>query len=274
MLRRLSLANRWITQQPEAIAFRSAIETAGGKIDDKTLFFVAKLIQDYKDAGIWDLKQEIGLFVGSNLSAALVKLKTPTAQPSLTNVGFLETDFVQGRGLIGNGTSKHLLTGYIPSVHIPSILDCHMSVYGRNTVVPGGALTTRMYIGSIGATNRFFIRTNSTANRIEGQTGISGEAFTEFGSSPVMWGQFMHSVVGANSAMFYFNGIPRIGDVAHTGTVPSNLELALFACNEEGVIVQFTAWAACGYSVGLGLTADQARDDARIMLSFNQSVRW
>jgi hypothetical protein len=94
------------------VAYQAAIASAGGTISNASIVAIDALVKGLKADGLWSLLHEIYPFAG-NFTAALVKLKTVTAQPTLTNVNFVSGDYNEASGLKGNGTSKYLKTGYI-----------------------------------------------------------------------------------------------------------------------------------------------------------------
>jgi lysophospholipase L1-like esterase len=105
--------------QAETAAYATAIQTAGGSIDAQTLFAVDAFVSAGKRDGWWTKLVDCSPMLGSNLAAALVKLKAASgAGGSLSNHNFVSGDYTPIDG-IGTGSnsnsSKYLDTGVVPS---------------------------------------------------------------------------------------------------------------------------------------------------------------
>jgi lysophospholipase L1-like esterase len=104
--------------QTETVTYVANVRAAGGDVGQSTIQAIDQFIVDLKRDSLWNLFVEIYPFVGTNLNAALVKLKNGTGTgTSLTNNGFVAADYSQeaGFGIPSGNTSKFLNTGFIPS---------------------------------------------------------------------------------------------------------------------------------------------------------------
>jgi len=90
-----------------------------GTIDIVTVNYIDKFVTECKRLGVWSLMQEIWIPCGSNISAAMVKLKYASGSPSSnTNNGYTEAEYTQPSG-VDTGTvtnsAKYISSGFIPS---------------------------------------------------------------------------------------------------------------------------------------------------------------
>lgn len=101
----------------QALAVAQAQE---GDYSETELAALNRYVRGCKADKIWDRQYEVYPFCGTNLKAALVKLKSaPDNATSLVNHGFVEADYNYldpgtnqiVHGLKGNGSSKYLDTG-------------------------------------------------------------------------------------------------------------------------------------------------------------------
>src|SRR2546430_3888343 len=89
---------------PETAAYLNAINQVGS-IKTEHLAALDRFIRDCQSSGAWAKLQEIYPLCGSNLAAAMVKLKYVSVQ-NMTAVNFVDADFVSSgfaRGVTGNG---------------------------------------------------------------------------------------------------------------------------------------------------------------------------
>ena len=131
---------------PEAAAWRTAVVANGGTTPSATTMnAVSKFCKDIDAAGIRSKFRRLNLFCGTS-DASLVAVRTPLYRGESrtgtqygsdldTNVNFVEGDYTEtgaSGGLLGNGTSKDLNTGFNVS-SLPGAANCHLSAYIRGT---------------------------------------------------------------------------------------------------------------------------------------------
>lgn len=117
---------------PATIDYRNRILAIGGTIIDSSLKAVDVFIKGCKANGIWELLIDAGVFAGSNLNAALVKLKYPSnVISSYINNNFLGADYSETTGLNpGTNTNKHLQTGILTSALNSN--SCYVAAWNYN----------------------------------------------------------------------------------------------------------------------------------------------
>lgn len=157
--------------------YKNRIIAAGGSISNASLTAHQAFVTTLKSSGVWNNLSEIATYAGSNLNAALVKLKYPSGiQSVLTNVNFVSTDYTENSGLNGNGLTKYLRTGWIASQQLASSFNAHISVYCRNQL--NISLLNPTYLGAATGA-RFLIRRSPGSliinNRIDSFIGSSTE---------------------------------------------------------------------------------------------------
>jgi hypothetical protein len=158
----------------ETLDWAARVVTAGGTVSQTTKDAVQTFVANMKSVGssgtpLWGLCQEIGIFAGSNLAAALVKLKYVSAS-TLTNNNFVSGDYAEtggSGGLLGNGTTKYLDTGYNINTSLPATM--HFSFYLRENIT--GAQCAMIGAGDAGNTNQFMLYSNAPGTDITARLG-------------------------------------------------------------------------------------------------------
>ena len=217
-------------------------------------------------AGIRSKFRRLNLFAGSSLSACLVPLYTGESSTGTqyggttdTNVGpFVSDDYVETGatgGLLGNGTSKHLNTGF-RTQDFASVSDVHLGIWWR-----GGTVTdTRRPIGCFGASgDNFYIDTRLAAGG--GNLAVLGQ------STSVTTGvldQSEQSIIASRTsttnAVYYKNGTSAATSTTSvTGVTGTSQVIGVFTGLFSGTTA--AAWSPHrlnGYSIGAGLSGAQA----------------
>lgn len=106
--------------QPETVAYQARVVAAGSAIDAHTLGRLDQFITRGKSTGWFSLLLDFAPMVGSNLTAALVKLVYPAGgQSALSNNGVLASEYTPAKGVVmlTNTTSRYLGTGFVCSAN-------------------------------------------------------------------------------------------------------------------------------------------------------------
>jgi hypothetical protein len=250
----------------DAQAWIDRVYSNGGTVSTATANAVNTFCNDIESAGIRDRFYRLNLFAGTGLSAALVPL---FRGPSLggaqyggttdTNVGpFVSGDYVETGatgGLLGNGTSKHLNTGF-RTQDFASVSDVHLGIWWR-----GGTVTdTRRPIGGFGASNdNFHIDTRLAAGG--GNLAVLGQST----SIPTnVLDQSEQSIIASRTsttnAVYYKNGTSAATSTTSvTGVTGTSQVIGVFTGLFSGTTA--AAWSPHrlnGYSIGAGLSGAQA----------------
>jgi hypothetical protein len=254
---------------PEANAWRSAVVANGGSVSASTMRAVSKFCGDIDGAGLRGKFYRLNLFAGTGLNAALVPLyRNTSAAGSVlgnstdTNNGpFVSDDYSETGatgGLVGNGSSKYLATGFNPS-GTASESAFHLSVYVSGTEASG---TTRCFLGSFPAETVIGHLSTGAVQR----ANIGGSSAQRVGPASFQEGFLSVATNGSRSQQFYVNG--ATSGSADTGlSLFQAVALHVFAVNNNGTPAFFAlAPKFRMYSIGLGMSAGD-------MAAFNTAVQ-
>lgn len=239
----------------EISSFYNRIIAAGGTISANSLQAHSTFLNTLKNNNIWDKYLEIATFAG-DFNAAFVKFKYPSnIQSTLTNVGFIASDYSEATGLSGDTSgTKYLKTGFIPKNQLTS-LNAHYSVYSRNTmaVLSNGGSTTARYLGSLNAGNFALTRSTSSINASLGTMSVSNNGI-------VYPGYLLASVVGANNGYLSYNGSSIATDTSVSTTSLPPIENYIFCYNYSAsqIASNICNLICTFYSFGYGLTPSEA----------------
>jgi len=179
---------RWVPgwnglTEPEAVSYVAAVEAADGQ---ELEFGVARAINDFvvgcKADGIWDAIKASCILAGARtLDGALV----PLVGTAPTNNGFvgIGTDYDRKTGLVGDGSTKQLNSGYAGSSLL--LNNHHLSVYATTLAESSGA---RAYIGGSSAPTVLLYRSGNSlimrsATSSTAATGLNATATGLIGCS-------------------------------------------------------------------------------------------
>lgn len=234
----------------DALAWASAVTANSGTYSAATLTAVDTFVKAAKASGYWTKLNRINLFAGDQLAAALVPLKVGGGNATDTNVNFVAGDYTEATGLTGDGTTKYLRTGLIPSVSLTAN-DVHMAMYNRS----GGVFDSVMGIlqGGAGAQNlRLYAPLNDGKIYFDAYNQTDGRAVSSILTAP--FGLLTGSRTSAGAIAVYEGGT-SVGSAATSGGTVPTTEAYIFAVNVDGVAASHTAQPIGAYSIGSGLSA-------------------
>jgi len=253
-----------VYSDPDLLAYIGAIQAISGSISMTDISIVYALIADLKNYGLWTKLIDVSIYAGDNLATALVKLKMPAGVSRyLVNTNFVEADYTRTTGLKGNGSSKYLRSGIIPSTHC-SINDAHFGFYSRTN----GACLLGIYqndgqvfdIESATGGNSYF--DSYASNQAGGRITIAGLS----GSGHILWSRTASNALAAyrNGSSAGTNGSTPIGSLPTT-------ELYYFALN-TGSPSNYTSNYLAFNHVGTGLSSGDASTLYTIVQAFQTSM--
>jgi hypothetical protein len=247
---------------PEANAWRSAVVANGGSVSASTMRAVSKFCGDIDGAGLRGKFYRLNLFAGTGLNAAFVPLyRNTSAAGSVlgnstdTNNGpFVSDDYSETGatgGLLGNGSSKYLATGFNPSTSASND-SFHLSVYASGTESTG---TNRAFIGSFASGFETHISHLSGGTFQAGALAGSGTGNRIGPGATFQQGLLtIATEVGSRVGQFYVNGSTSGSTSTMAGSF-LNGALHVFALNNNGTPGFYTlAPRLRAYSIGLGMT--------------------
>jgi hypothetical protein len=251
----------------DARAWAAAVTANGGSYSINTLAAVSSFCAAAKGSGYWSKLNRINLFCGDQLAAALVPLKAGGGGATDTNVNFVGGDYSEATGLTGNGSTKRLRTGLVPSASL-TLNNTHMAVYNRAPNATGGQIG----IGADDGTNFFQVYSPlSTGTFFADQYNSSVAAGRVSGAVAAPYRLLVASRTAANSHVIYRDGSSVASNALSGGGLPA-FECYVFAGNSSGVANQFTAMPLGAYSIGSGLTAGEVASYSTHMQNFQAAL--
>ena len=252
---------------PDAAAWAAAVTANSGTYSGTTLAAVDTFTKAAKASGYWTKLNRINLFAGDQLAACLVPLKVGGGNATDTNVNFVAGDYSEATGLTGNGSTKRLRTGLIPSASL-TLNDTHLAVYNRAANATGGQIG----IGADDGVN--FLQTYSplsTGTFYSDQYNSSGSGGRVSGAVVAPYRLLVASRTAAAAHAIYKDGASVASSATSGGVLPA-FELYVFAANSSGTANQFTAMPFGAYSIGAGLTAADVTAYNAHMQAFQQAL--
>jgi hypothetical protein len=232
----------------ELTDYSTRLVAAGGTISAVSLAAVGGFIQNCKLFNLWDKLIDVAPFAGNQLAGALVKLKYPTGTGLLTNNNFVNGDYTEATGLLGNGTTKYLETNINLQDHVDAA-SVTMAIYSRTAIVAG---TPAIALGA----DATWIGANNDVPSIEGNFTIDGSFVA---SAEDAAGFYALAVENPEQKVRLYD---RSGLIA-----PANLdaggaqdnEVFVFANNNTSEAGAEAFWPGrlSFYALGLGMNADE-----------------
>ena len=274
---------------PEAAAWNSAVVANGGSVSGTTLRAVSQFCRDIDAAGIRAKFRRVNLFAGDS-DASLVAVRTPLYRGESrtgtqygnaldTNVNFVEGDYTEtgaSGGLLGNGTSKYLNTGFNVD-QLPGAADCHLSAYIRGTQDIASARTLLGVLFNV-VTDRYRMFLAATGNiatfyNVTTELGKATQAVAE-SLANTNGGLILSTRTSTTSLTLYKNAVSIGTNTASTALLTGPAPFFVFARNGP---VEYYNGLMAGYSIGAGMSGAEvtsyynAMDAFQTALSRNQA---
>lgn len=273
------------TIHPEAADWANRVRTNGGSVSGTTLTAVDRFVKAIHRAGIRDRFFRLNLFCG-NSDANLAAVRTPLFRgPSLTatqfgnatdtNLNFGPGDYAEtgaSGGLLGNGSSKYLATGLVPS----SVLtrgDTHLSVHVVAAPTSGAFIPAIGAFEGSGQTSLIISHNAATLASPFGYEDFNSVNGYVSGSQNNPVGHLLGSSVSAADRRAFRNGTQSgsTGQASMTGALTAN-QVFVFSRNLNGAANLFSNARLAGYSIGAGMTAAQVLSFSAAMLAFQSAL--
>ena len=266
----------------EAIDWATRASANGGVISTTTIRAVSEFCRAVDSAGIRSAMYRVNPFAGGNLSGCLVPLyRGPTfggtnfGNATDTNVNFVSGDFIEtgtGGGLKGNGTSKYLQTGFTVA-NLPSTTSSHMSVSATGLATSG----SRAFMGASdgGTANSFFFYEHATFNgtgRSYRQGSFSTGQFPLIASPATEESHILGTRTSATASSIYRSGALTVTNTTTVSPGAQAFPVHVFALNNVGSVIQYSAGTFRSYSIGTGLNATQAAAFSAAVIAFNAAL--
>jgi hypothetical protein len=243
---KLNLRKTWQPMDPDAATYITAVETADGQaLEEKTKIAIDNFVLGCKADGIWTaIKASCILAGGRTLTGALV----PLVGTAPTNVGpFASGDYNRKTGLVGDGSTKYLLTGVTADSNPQN--NRHFACFASTIDSVSGAKTFMAARSSLGVGVDYMDFTGQL------RVAISGSIATFTSALPGFIGASRN-----NSSSFIARFSSRNTETVNTSSALSNALFTIYA-RDQGTS-GFAAHRLAFYSIGESL--DLALLDARV----------
>lgn len=240
----------------DAAAWAAAVTANSGTYSAAGLAATDAFCKSAKASGYWSKLNRINLFAGGggtatqNLAGTLVPLKVGGGSATETNVNFVAGDYTEATGLTGNGSTKYLTTGLVPSVSL-TLNDTHVAIYNRGSGAAGGG-----YIGAWSdatPTNALSLLAPFTDGNLysDAYNAVAGRVSAAVANP---YGLLIGSRTASNLHTIYKAGSSIGSNATNAGALPA-IECYVFAHNRAGVANPISSNPLAAYSIGSGLTA-------------------
>lgn len=275
---------------PEAADWAARVVANGGTVGT-SLPAVDAFCRAIDAAGIRDRFYRLNLFCGTGLNAALVPLYrgpslggTQYGNTTDTNVGpFVSGDYNEtgaSGGLLGNGSSKYLDTGFNASAAGLAVSSFHMAVALPTYSHPASSNWIPLSIVNSAINDRYWLNVNSYAGNtsIESTVGLSSPNITyqvaATNGASIPGGLLTTSRTGVAALNLYQGATSRASSqTTVAGSVMPSTSMTVFVrSNGAGAFYGYWGQRLRGYSVGLGMNSDQVAAYNAAMTAFQTSL--
>jgi len=272
---------------PEAASWRTRVVANGGSVSATTMRAVDAFCRAIDAAGIRDRFFRLNLFCG-NSDSTLAAVRTPLYRgQSLTgtqfgntidtNNNFVAGDYSEASSLKGNGSTKSLLSGFLPgdtgaglhlAVSLQSDAVAFQFPFGCDNAFDAGWTTCSVDFANsaplAGGTTGLRARSALSSN----SGSVSATILTS--SSVFRYVSSSARTTGSGQSI-YENGVLSETRTPTYQTHPA-FALALFGLNRKGSVVAQSAARLSSYSIGLDMTASQAASYNTALVAFLQAL--
>lgn len=255
-----------VGNHPDVTSWLNTISLVGGSASSTTISALNTFCNSIDNAGLRNKFYRLNLFCGNNLISCLVPLYVNTVWnlPVLgfsidTNVNFVSADYnetgVSG-GLIGNGTTKYLLTGFMKANNLTT---GHYSAYVKNTNTD--VAIQRLMGGD----------DNYTSYLSSGQIVATFAANNNVNSLTITPGTLIFSRENNSILRYYNNGALLSTNTTNISPIENTFQYAIF---NKGNVVTGQGWYSrlSGYSIGASLNSSEVSSFNSIMQTFQTSL--
>jgi hypothetical protein len=256
------------------------VHANGGTVSTSTAAAVNTFCNDIDAAGIRDRFFRLNLFCGGDLNAVLVPLYrgqsrtgTQFGNTTDTNNNFVSGDYSEtgaSGGLVSNGSTKSLATGFAPNNLTATSM--HLSAY---VVTANSSLQAATAIG------QFTLNGAELSLRHREQSSVGNAFYSVFNDANSFvrgpTGNPTGHVIGTNTAQndkrFYLNGSQSgTTATANSGSTLSANDVYVFAANNNNLADFRSNTRLAAYSIGAGLTASQASSYYTALQAFQTAL--
>ena len=171
----------------------------------------------------------------------------------LSNFNFVAGDFAErgsAGGLLGDGATKYLNTGFEAATHLPD--NSHLSFYLREDVAATG---NRSLLGAVNGSQQYWVGALAPASAVDVRLG---QIVTATLASPLGKGYYIGSRTAANQLQLFKDGaLAAVSSTPVSHGKPA-AGVYLFAFSNAGAASAYLPGRGSFYSIGHGLDASEA----------------
>jgi hypothetical protein len=230
--------------QPEVSAIYSQFDINAGNVSLRSVQHVDKFVRDCKEAGVWSKIQWCMPFIGNNLNSAARELVAGAVEVIFN---FVEADWNETAGLLGNGATKYIDTGFngtnlqITNTHLCCYLREDISAASYMLGWNNAAVTSILGLASTSGANQVVILGNS-------QSAGTGTAPTK--------GLIYGERTSTTNLVYYKDGVLlNTNNTLITDTGFGNANVFAFARNNNGAAASYLNKRISFLSMGQALSA-------------------
>jgi len=257
----------------------------GGSVSIATLKAVSDFCKAIDQAGIRSKFRRLNLFCGTS-DASLVAVRTPLYRGESrtgtqygnaidTNLNFAQGDYAEtgaSGGLLGNGTSKYLNTGFNVD-QFPGAANCHLSAYVRGTQSVSGPMGV---IGAIfnGVSDRYRIGFNtSTAGNFNTNSELGKDNQITSQRANTDDGLYTLSRTSTTSLTHYNDSTSFGTNTANTAETTGAFPIFVFARNTaSNAPAEYYNGRMAAYSIGAGMSGAEVTSYYTALQAFQTAL--
>jgi hypothetical protein len=241
---------------PDALDYINRVETADGeRLEPMVRTAINQFVLGCRQDDIWTAIRASCILAGARtLSGALI----PLIGNAPSNNAFVSGDYNRKTGLLGDGSTKSLGTGYVSNTFFQQN-NHHLSVYV--TSAPTSSATTKVFLGNASSLgSRLFIAKNAS-DQFSARLANASVAVNVSGQGTTT--DFKGGARSSSTAVIVRSAQTNTSTSNTTGAIASNLNISVFAGGASNLCNARMSFYSMGDNLDLSLL------DARITTLMN-----
>lgn len=277
-------------QHPEAADWANRVRANGGTVSGSTLLAVSRFCRAIDAAGIRDRFFRLNLFCG-NSDASLNAVRTPLyrgqsrtgtqfGNTTDTNNNFVEGDYAENNGLLGNGSTKWLNTGFNANAAGLTTSSVHLSAVWPQYSHPASSTYQAISIHNAAVNDRYYVLATAfgpSTTRVECSLGQTTQTavhpVADTNGATVQGGLWVASRTSTTNLRFYRGSTELASNTSNiaASALPST-DMAVFVRWNGSAFFGYSAARLRAYSAGLGMAAQQVADFNNAMTALQTAL--
>ena len=267
------------TLHHEAIDWATRASANGGVISTTTIRAVSALCRDIDQAQIRDRFLRLNLSAGGFLGSLVPLYRaasfgaTVIGNATDTNINFVSGDYAEtgsSAGWKGNGTTKYLQTGLIPSSSL-TYGDTHQSTFVEAAHTTGATAFPIMMGCRTGSLWFLISAAQATLSTPAYYQDENGTAAFSTVANPT--GHIVGSTIAQSDKRFFINGVQSGSTTTNApATTLPTVGVYVMANNFAGTAQLWYSGRVSAYSIGRGMTGSQVSAYTAAMLAFRTAL--